>query len=232
MSTEDDRPRQSGGYADSGYFTPSESTYPTTPTTGGADAYSGGTTAALPRPNTTSYDDDPDRREEVLDRAPHTWHVGADLGLLVLRVVLGALVLGHGLQKVFGLFEGAGIDGFGHVLSALGFQHATILSWVTGITELAAGALLILGLFTPAAAGAVLAIVANAIWIRVDVNLFAGGVEIQAIYAAAAFTLLFTGAGRASLDNHTPWFRRAPAFGFVFLILAAAASVVTLVVLR
>ncbi|GLZ41679.1 DoxX family protein [Actinokineospora sp. NBRC 105648] len=233
MSTEDDRPRQSGGYADSGYFTPSESRYPAT-TSGTEDtAHSGGSTTALPRPgstddSTTSYG----RREEVVAPEPPSWHFGADLGLFVLRVVVGALFVGHGLQKVFGLMQGPGISGFAQQLGALGFEQTTLLSWVTGITELAGGALLVLGLFTPAAAAAVLGVMANAIWVRLDINLFAGGVELEIVYAVAAFALLFSGAGRISLDRNTPWFRRAPAFGFIFLLLAAGLSVVTLVVLR
>ncbi|GLW94615.1 DoxX family protein [Actinokineospora globicatena] len=232
MSTEDDRPRQSGGYADSGYFTPSESKYPTTPTSGDDTHGSGATTTALPRPTDHDNDTGYGGREEVLDPEPHAWHFGADLGLFVLRVTLGALFVGHGLQKVFGLLEGPGISGFAQALTQFGFEHATVLSWVTGLTELIAGALLVLGLFTPAAASAVLGVMANAIWVRVNIDLFAGGVELEAVYAAAAFALLFAGAGRISLDRNTPWFRRAPAFGFIFLLLAAGLSVVTLVVLR
>ncbi len=162
----------------------------------------------------------------------HRWHVGADLGLFVLRVVLGALFLAHGLQKVFGIMGGPGIDGFAAALTAFGFQQATLLSWVTGVTELAAGVLLILGLFTPAAASAVVGIMVSAIWVRVDVSLFVGGVELETIYLAAGFALLFTGAGHFSLDRKSPWFRRAPAFGFLFLILALGLAAVSLFVLR
>jgi putative oxidoreductase len=165
-------------------------------------------------------------------RAPHDWHFGADLGLFVLRVTLGALVLAHGLQKVFGLMGGPGISGFAQTLDQLGFQRTTPLAWVTGCTELGAGALLILGLFTPAAAAAVLGVLANAIWVKVDPRTFIGGVELEAVHAAAAFALLFAGAGKISLDRNTPWFRRAPAFGFLFLVIAAGLSVVTMVVLR
>ncbi|WP_219824135.1 DoxX family protein [Actinokineospora auranticolor] len=226
MSTEDDRPRQAGGYADSGFYTPSSES-------SSVSDFGSGTTAALPRPgDPISTDLDEPRREEVLDPTPHAWHLGADLGLLVLRVTVGALFIGHGLQKVFGLLEGPGIDGFAQVLTQLGFQQATLLAWVTGITELVGGALLVLGLFTPAAAAAVLGVMANAIWVRVNIDLFAGNVELESVYAAAAFLLLFAGAGKISLDRNSPWFRRAPAFGFIFLILAAGLSVVTLVVLR
>ncbi|HVK20498.1 MAG TPA: DoxX family protein [Actinokineospora sp.] len=210
MSIDDGR--STGGNADSGYFTPSEQRY-------AGSGYDDATTAL------TTEDD-------VAVREPHQWHFGADLGLLVLRVTLGALVVGHGLQKVFGIMQGPGINGFAQWLTSLGFEQATLLAWVTGITELVSGSLLILGLFTPAAAAGVLGVIANAIWVQVDIKEFAGAVEKETLYAAAAFALLFAGAGKISLDRNTPWFRRAPAFGFIFLLLAAGLSVVTLVVMR
>ncbi|GGS52291.1 MULTISPECIES: DoxX family protein [Actinokineospora] len=204
--------------SESDYFRPSEAQ-----STAAYDSpYDTNDTTVLTRPDTEA-----DRRPD-----PHRWHVGADLGLLVLRVVLGALVLAHGLQKVFGILEGPGIEGFATVLTAFGFQQATLLAWITGVTELVAGLLLIIGLFTPAAASAVVGILISAIWVRVDVNLFAGGVELETIYLAAAFALLFTGAGHISLDRRSPWFRRAPAFGFIFLILALGLSAVALFVMR
>lgn len=79
-------------------------------------------------------------------------NVSVDIGLLVLRLVLGATFVGHGLQKVFGLFGGAGIDGFAQGLERFGFRTTTVLSWVTGLTELLGGALVLLGAATPLAA--------------------------------------------------------------------------------
>ncbi len=222
MNTEDDRLKSTGGTTDSGYFTPSSQGYDT-------QAYSSGPTTVLPAPGA---DHDEYDRSSTAVREPHVWHFGADLGLLVLRVVVGALIAAHGLQKVFGLMNGPGIGGFAEVLGRLGYQQTTLLSWVTGVTELVAGILLVIGLFTPAAAAGVLGVMANVIWVKINIAEFAGAVELEAVYAAAAFTLLFAGAGRISLDRNTPWFRRAPAFGFVFLLLAAGLSVVTLVVLR
>ena len=43
-----------------------------------------------------------------------------DLALLLLRVVTGGLLVGHGAQKLFGSFGGNGLAGTGHWLESLG----------------------------------------------------------------------------------------------------------------
>jgi len=172
--------------------------------------------------------------EEAPERARETgWHAGLDLGLLVLRLVLGGLFVAHGLQKLFGLFQGDGIDGTVKLLESFGFHsHTTVLAWATGLTELVGGTLVFLGLFTPAGAAAILGLMGSAIWVKFNGHEFAGKVELESIYAAAAFTLLFTGPGRVSLDRPTPWYRHASAFGVAFFVVAAAAVVTMLVVFR
>src|SRR3954471_3561424 len=45
-----------------------------------------------------------------------------DLGLMLLRVGLGALLIAHGLQKAFGWWGGSGLGGFQQSLSDLGYQ--------------------------------------------------------------------------------------------------------------
>ena len=58
---------------------------------------------------------------------------------------------------------------------AFGYQQATTLSWVTGVTELVAGAFLVLGLLTPLAAAAVLAIMINAVLLKLGNGFFVTG---------------------------------------------------------
>ena len=85
------------------------------------------------------------------------------LGLLILRVGLGAVLVAHGLQKIFGWWGGQGLTGFKNSLSDIGYQHADILAYCAAGGEIAAGVLLVLGLFTPIAAAGALAYLINGV---------------------------------------------------------------------
>ena len=80
-----------------------------------------------------------------------------DLGLLILRLGVGAILIAHGLQKAFGLWGGPGLNGWADSLSTMGFKYADILTYVATGGQIAAGVLLVLGLFTPVAAAGALA---------------------------------------------------------------------------
>jgi len=186
-------------------------------------------------PKSESLDEPEDRL--AYDDAPVSgWHGGLDFGLLVLRLVLGGALGAHGLQKVFGLFDGPGIAEFARTLGEQGYtSQTTVLAWVGGITEIAGSGLLILGLFTPVAAGALLAISANAVYLTYNEGFFQHGeqgFEYHAVLAGIALALLFTGPGRIAIDVHTPWRRRPWPFGIAFLILAAGAVAVLITAFR
>src|SRR3978361_2474881 len=76
-------------------------------------------------------------------------------GLLVLRVVLGLLLIGHGSQKLFGMFGGHGPDGTGGFFHSIGFRPGRPMALVAGLSEAGAGLLLALGLLTPLAAAGI-----------------------------------------------------------------------------
>lgn len=97
-----------------------------------------------------------------------------DLGLMVLRVGLGALLIAHGLQKAFGLWGGQGLNGFQQSLVDMGYQHANILTYVGVAGQIGAGVLLVLGLFTPVAAAGAVAYLVNALLAAVAAQLTAG----------------------------------------------------------
>ncbi|MEV0072398.1 MULTISPECIES: DoxX family protein [unclassified Amycolatopsis] len=161
---------------------------------------------------------------------------GLGLGLLILRLGLAAIVGAHGLQHLFGAFGGPGITGFAHLLETFGFhKQTTLLSWVTGIVEVGGSALLLVGLFTPLAAAGILGVAASAVFAKFHGGFFEGdgrGWEFELLIGVVALALIFTGAGRISLERNTPWRKRPLPLGVVSLLLAAAASVVVIVLTR
>jgi|SRR5437870_545619 len=131
-----------------------------------------------------------------------------DIGLLVLRVVVGLTLAAHGSQKLFGWFGGGGLDGTAGHLEQLGFRPGKLYAAVTGLAEAGGGASLALGLLTPLGAaaviGAMVAAVVSAHWSK---GFFAtkGGYEYALALAAAGVALAFTGPGRFSLDRALGW---------------------------
>src|SRR5438309_9215882 len=69
-------------------------------------------------------------------------------GLLVVRAVIGLVLVGHGVQKLFGWFGGSGLTGAGEAMGAVGFRPGTLFAFVAGATEAGGGLLLALGLLT------------------------------------------------------------------------------------
>jgi putative oxidoreductase len=67
---------------------------------------------------------------------------------LVLRVGLGAILMPHGAQKLFGMFGGGGISGTAALFDRLGYAPGILWGTVVGCVEFVGGLLLILGLFT------------------------------------------------------------------------------------
>jgi putative oxidoreductase len=181
--------------------------------------------------STPDQDRDEDRFDD--DRGKFGWTAGPDLGLLGMRAVLGGIFVLHGLQKVFGLFGGPGINGFAQSLEKMGYRESVVLAWVTGVTELAGGGLLVLGLFTPLAAAGLLAVMANVIALQYKGGFFGpNGVELELALAGMAFAALFAGPGRAALDYNRSWFRHPLAAGFIALLLGAGGAAVTFFVFR
>lgn len=175
--------------------------------------------------------------EAPTGRPPLTWTGGLDLGLLIVRLTLGGIFGVHGLQTVFGKLDGPGIDGFARGLASLGYRETTLLAWITGVTELVGAGLLILGLFTPLAAAALLGIVINSILVKYSGGFFVqpdnpGGYEFDVLLGGMAAGLLFAGPGRVAVDKGTTWFRRPLLSGGICLFLGVAAAAVVYLVLH
>ena len=127
-----------------------------------------------------------------------------ELGLLVLRVVVGLLFFGHGAQKLFGWYGGHGLSGTGQFFESMGFPKGKRQAFLAGLFEAGGGLLIALGLFTPVGAAMLIAVMTVAI-IRVHAAKgpwnTEGGFEYNAVLIAAVFALSGVGPGDWSLDN-------------------------------
>ncbi|MBC5804680.1 MAG: oxidoreductase [Candidatus Eremiobacter antarcticus] len=131
-----------------------------------------------------------------------------DVGILLIRVIVGAALASHGAQKLFGWFGGHGIKGTGGFFEGLGFHPGTLFATAAGGAEFFGGLLIVLGLGGPLGAVLVGATMLVAIiTVHLKNGFFAGsnGVELPLIYAAAAFGLAFAGPGSLSLDHAAGW---------------------------
>ncbi len=73
-----------------------------------------------------------------------------DLGLLALRLGVGATLVAHGTQKLFGWFGGHGLAGTAAFFESVGFTPGRANALLAGAGEAGGGSLLALGLATPA----------------------------------------------------------------------------------
>src|SRR5918911_488169 len=86
-----------------------------------------------------------------------------DLALLIIRVVVGLLFVGHGTQKLFGWFGGHGLTGTPGFFESLRLKPRRHMALAAGLNEAVGGLLLALGLFTPVGAALIIATMVVAI---------------------------------------------------------------------
>lgn len=185
-------------------------------------------------PAAIDIDDDDDRLRAAGRRG--TQH----LGLLVLRLGLGAVLIAHGLQKLFGWWGGSGLNSFRNSLTDVGYQHADILAYVSAGGEIVAGLLLVLGLFTPIAAAGALAFLINGLLASASArprsNTFSyflpDGHEYQISLIVMAVAIILAGPGRYGLDARRGWASRPFIGSFVALLSGIAAGIAVWVLLN
>lgn len=138
-----------------------------------------------------------------------------DVGLLALRVGVGATLVAHGTQKLFGWFGGGGVAGTAGFFDSVGFRPGKVNAVLAGVAEAGGGTLLAAGLGTPVAGAAAAGTMVVAAAMHADKGFFAqgGGYEYPAVLALTAVSLALGGPGQLSLDaalNHRanrPWMR-------------------------
>jgi putative oxidoreductase len=123
--------------------------------------------------------------------------------LLVLRLLLGGLFFGHGMQKLKGWFGGHGPEGTGAFFESLGMRPGRQHALAAGASEAGGGGLLVLGLATPASAAAITGVMTTAIRTVHQPNgpwVDRGGWEYPAVIIATVSAIVETGPGPVSLD--------------------------------
>jgi putative oxidoreductase len=127
----------------------------------------------------------------------------SDVALLVLRVAVGAVFFAHGWNHIFG---GGRIAGTGRWFESLGMRPGVVHAWLASVSEVAAGALLVLGLLTPVAGAAVVGVMLVAWITNHRSNGFfifrpGEGWEYVMVLTVTGLCLAMLGAGTISLDE-------------------------------
>ena len=152
-------------------------------------------------------------------------------GLLILRLVVGLTVAGHGAQKLFGVWGGPGMNGWTQVVQRLRMRPARPLAWIAALSEFGGGLLLALGLLSPlgslAIIGAMLVAIAT-VHLSKGFWVSKGGFEFNLTLIGAAAALAITGPGAFSLDNALRIHLPEPVTLLVGTILLIAGVTVTL----
>ena len=120
--------------------------------------------------------------------------------LLLVRLVVGLVMIAHGMNHWRG---GGRIEGTARWFSGLGLRHGTLQAWMSVVTEVGAGALLVIGLLTPLASAAVMSVMMVAGLLAHRPNgffVFRDGYEYVLVLWATCLGLATVGPGKLSAD--------------------------------
>jgi putative oxidoreductase len=128
-----------------------------------------------------------------------------NLVMLTLRVGAGLMIMMHGYAHIWKKGKSS-INGTAGWFGSMGMKPPLVQAWLASITELGAGALLVIGFLTPLAAAGLFGVMVVAFLIAHRSNGFfiyneGQGWEYVAMVMLMAITIGSLGAGEWSVDN-------------------------------
>ena len=126
------------------------------------------------------------------------------LSALPLRLIAGLLFTAHGAQKLFAWFGGYGLEGTGQWMESIGLTPGYLMALMAGSAEFVGGLLLIVGFLTlPTSFVLDITMIVAIFTVHIDNGLFMSnnGYEFALSLLAISISLMFSGAGKLSLDN-------------------------------
>ncbi|KAA9155373.1 DoxX family protein [Amycolatopsis acidicola] len=123
------------------------------------------------------------------------------LALLLVRLAVGGTMILHGWNHWLG---GGKIEGTARWFAGLGLRNGKLQAWLSVVTEIGAGALLILGLFTSLACAAIISVMLVAGLLAHRRNgffVFKDGYEYVLVLAVVCLGLAVSGPGAWSVDH-------------------------------
>ena len=149
------------------------------------------------------------------------------MDVLIARIVIGGLFVGHGTQKWFGWFGGPGLDGTSGMMESLGMRPGRRNAIAASASETIGGAMIVAGAFTPAAATTLIATMITAIrTVHLKNGLWAskGGYEFNLALIAGLLALVDGGPGSPSVDASLGTGETGPGWALATLAVGAAGS--------
>ncbi|MCA9389475.1 MAG: DoxX family protein [Candidatus Magasanikbacteria bacterium] len=119
-------------------------------------------------------------------------------GLLILRVVIGAIFISHGYGKLTG---SPSLEMFSGMLGGMGIPAPMFFAWVVALTELLGGIALVLGIFVKPAAYLLAFVMLVALGKVKGFAIFGKG-EIDFALLGATLAIAMMGSGKYALAPH------------------------------
>lgn len=147
-----------------------------------------------------------------------------DLGLFVIRLALGAMLITHGLNKVFGA---GGLAGTARWFESVGLRPGWLHARLAVANEVGAAMLMVCGVVFPLAAAAFIGLMVVAAFTDhrgKGFFVFKGGWEYVAFIGVVSAALVCIGPGRWSLDHALGWRLHGAGWACTAVVLGALAA--------